>query len=205
MESVPSVSENMRSSRLLSLPTELRLQIYEHVLGSRTVHVRMKWTGIFTPAGFVYTCLEDNEPLLESSESKTLAHAMAFGLEIHSLSHTCRQMQKETAHLPFKLYTWAFESAFTLDQWVSMKSRVPVQYKSAIRTVAVPTPGPHRSSERILQNLYEVLLIGASDSFNIPAPSIADSSAPARVIISLRRDKVTDTWIRKGERAHNMP
>jgi hypothetical protein len=199
MEPLSSVSENLRTSRLLSLPAELRLQIYEYVLGSRTVHVRIKWTGICIPAGFVYVCLENNLPLLEPSESKTFGHAMPFGIEIHSLSHTCRQMHKETAHLPFKLYTWAFESAFTLDQWVSMKSLVPVQYKNAIRTVAVPTPGPHRSSERILQRLCEVLLIGSFDSFNIPAPSIVNPQAPSRVIITLRRDKVTDTWTHKDE------
>jgi hypothetical protein len=186
-----------RNSSLLSLPAEIRLQIYEHVLGTRTVHVRMKWTGICTPAGFLYSCLEDIQPLLESGESKILAHAVPFGPEIHSLSQTCRQMQEETANLPFKAYTWAFETAFTLDQWVSMKSQIPVQYKNAIRTVAVPTPGVYQSSQRILLSLYKIFLVGTFSPVHTSPALNADSDVPGRAIITLRKDKATDTWIRE--------
>jgi hypothetical protein len=162
----------------------------------------MKWTGICTPAGFVYICLEDSQLLLESNESKILAHAVPFGPEIHNLGQTCRQIQEEFANLPFKTYTWAFESAFTLDQWVSMKSQVPVQYKNAIRTVAVPTPGPYRSSERILLNLYQVLLIGSFNPSSTSSTPVADSQASVKAMITLRRDKTSDTWIREGDHAH---
>ncbi|KAF2027054.1 hypothetical protein EK21DRAFT_115174 [Setomelanomma holmii] len=187
-----------RLSPFFRIPAELRLNIYEYVIGSRIVHVRSKWTGICTPAGFSYACLEDTEPLLESRESKVLQHAVSFGQDYLSLGQTCRQIQNETACLPFKIYIWAFETAFTLDQWVSMKSNIPMQHKNAIRTVAVPTPGPYRSSERILLSLNEVLLIGNFSSTGESGPASVDTG---RGIIKLTKDKASDTWLRSGERA----
>ncbi|KAH7072062.1 hypothetical protein BKA63DRAFT_567992 [Paraphoma chrysanthemicola] len=189
---------NEKRSPLLHMPAEIRLQIYEYVLGSRVVHVRSKWTGIFTPAGFSYACLESTEPLLEPRESEVLKHAVPFGQDYLNLGHLCRQIQKETACLPFTVYTWAFETAFTLDQWVSMKSNIPVQYKNAIRKVAVPTPGPYQSSDRTLLSLNQVLLIGTFKSSNDTTTSAWD--AP-RAIITLTKDKATNTWTRRGEHA----
>lgn len=190
-------ARNERLSPLLRIPAEVRLHIYEYVIGSRVVHVRSKWTGICTPAGFSYACLEDTEPLLESRESKVLKHAVPFGQDYLSLGSTCRQIQKETACIPFKIYTWAFETAFTLDQWVSMKSNIPVQHKNAIRTVAVPTPGPYRSSERTLLNLNEVLLIGTFK----PSTDSTSAALGGRAIITLTKSKASNAWMRRGERA----
>jgi hypothetical protein len=192
---------NQRESPLLRLPAELRLQIYNLVIPSRVVHVRMKWSGICTPAGFQYTCLEDTDPLLASSDKNTLSYAVPFGPDLRLLSQTCRQIHGEIAHLPFETHIWSFETAFTLDQWVSMKSQVPLAHKNTIRTVAVPTPGPHRSSERILLSLHEVLLVGTAHDRTTTTNQDVNSQASKKAIIILKKDKGADTWVRIGERA----
>jgi hypothetical protein len=189
------MTNNQSLSPLLILPAELRLQIYELVLPRRVVFVRMKWTGICAPTGFQYCCLEDTQPLLASHERKTLSHAVPFGPDLRQLSQTCQQIYRETAHLPFKTFIWAFDTAFTLDQWVSMKDSIPIAHKNAIRTVAVPTPGPYRASERVLLKLNQVHLIGkayASRTFE---------KDPVPAIITLKKNKKTNTWSRSGESA----
>jgi hypothetical protein len=103
--------------------------------------------------------------------------------------------------LPFKTYTWSFETAFTLEQWVSMKSRIPLEHKNAIRKVAVPAPGPYRSSERILTDLQEVLLVGKPYSTSTLYDHASDSQGPIHPLITLTRDKATNTWKQSGVHA----
>jgi hypothetical protein len=189
-------------SPLLCLPAEIRLQIYELVIPSRAVHVRTRWTGICTPAGFTYLCLEDTQPLAISHERNLERHAVSFGSDVRNLSQICRQIHEETATLPFKTYTWSFETAFTLEQWVSMKFRIPLEHKSAIRKVAVPTPGPYRSSERILTDLQKVLLIGKPNSATTVYDDPRNLQSPMHPIITLERDKATNTW--KQSREHSQ-
>jgi hypothetical protein len=197
-----SITErNQTMSPLLRLPLELRLQIYELVVPPRVVHVRMKWTGICTPAGFRYSCLEDTKPLLSPHECLIMSHTVPFGSDWHALGQTCRQMHAETSWLPFQTFTWSFETAFTLDQWVSTKDRIPAYNKNAIRTVAVPTPGPYQSSEQKLSSLREILLFGVNNAMTTVAEEDTDSDKMGPAIITLKKDRVTDTWIRSGEHA----
>lgn len=182
---------------LLSLPPELRSQIYEYIIGSRVVHVRMNWVGIFSPTGFSYSCFNDIQPLLESSARDLLGKAVPFGTDVTTLTRVCRQMHQDTSVLPFKLWVWTFEDAFTLDQFVTAKGLgvIPLRQKEAIRRVAVAPPGPHRSHEKVLQSMQEVLLI----SFTQPAiahQTEGSSPMPRRGMFRLRRDPFTDTWLR---------
>jgi len=196
-----SISPRVKcGSPLLRLPAELRLQIYEHVIGSRTVHVRMHWTGK-CPSGFKYSCLEETKHLLESHDTKIVANAVPFGPDLHGLVHTCRQVHKETVCLPFKAYTWAFKNAFTLEQWVSMKGCIPTQYKNALRRIAVPAPGPYRSSERVLVDLREVLLVGSGSPVSGDFTSEPRLGISPLVIITLKKDKASNAWIWGGEPA----
>jgi hypothetical protein len=110
-------------------------------------------------------------------------------------------MHAETSWLPFKTFTWSFETAFTLDQWVSTKDRIPAHNKHAIRTVAVPTPGPYQSSEQKMLNLREILLFGIPNAVITESEDDAEAQKPAPAIITLKKDRVTDTWIRSGEHA----
>jgi hypothetical protein len=192
---------NEHTSPLLRLPTELRLQIYGYVIGCRTVHIRINWTGMCNPSGFKYACLEDPKHLLQHGETRILEHAVPFGPDLHGLVRTCRQMRKDTACLPFTSFTWAFENAFTLEQWVSTKSFIPVQHKYAIRTVAVPTPGPYRSSERRLSNLREIVLIGFCNPSDGSFSSDPRLGTAPLAMISLKKDKASGAWMRGSEPA----
>lgn len=151
-------SKSPVQSPLLSLPPELRSQIYEYIVQSRVVHIRMNWIGIFSPTGFSYSCFDDLRPLLESSTRDLLANAVSFGADVTILNRVCRQMHQDTILLPFKLWIWAFEDTFTLDQFVTARGLgvIPLHHKESIRKVAVAPPGPHRSHEKVLRGLQEV-------------------------------------------------
>jgi hypothetical protein len=65
--------------------------------------------------------------------------------------------------------------------------------------VAVPTPGPYTSSERILTDLQEVLLIGKPKSTTAVIDQARSSAGPMYPLITLKRDKTTNTWKSSGE------
>ena len=193
---------NTNTPLLFRLPPEIRLHIYEYVIGSRVVYVRMFWSGVCIPSGFSYRCLEDTQALLENQQTDVLAKAIPFGPDMTVLSKVSRQMRKETAILPFQFYIWAFETAWTMDQFVCMKREIPVEYKNAIRMVAVPTPGPYQASEKVLADLHTVLLVG---KFKKPEGEPEDLEAVSdpskRGILTLRRAKTGNAWIRSDEQA----
>lgn len=195
-KTIPLVSRPTGRSPLLSLPSELRCQIYEYIIGSRVVHVRIVWAGIFSPIGYSYSCFDDLRPLLESSTRDLLSLAVPFNTDVTLLTRICHQMRQDTSLLPFKLWVWAFEDVFTLDQFVTARGLgcIPVHHKNAIRRLAVAQPGHHRSHEKVLQNLQEVLLIGSSLSPAVFEP-VGASSTPRRSLTRLRRDTLTDTWM----------
>lgn len=185
-------------SRLLDLPPELRGQIFEYIVGSRIVHVRMNWAGIFSPTGYSYSCFTDLHPLLESSTHDLRSRAVPFDTDVTTLTRVCHQLHQDTSLLPFKLWVWAFEDAFTLDQFVTARGLgcIPVHHKNAIRRVAVAPPGHHQSHEKVLQNLQEVLLIGSTLFHEDDLSAEAAGSSPRRSLIRLRRDPLTGTWLR---------
>lgn len=198
-EMMTSAAKPMGQSPLLNLPPELRCQIYEYVVGSRVVHVRMNWAGIFSPTGYLYSCFNDLQPLLECSTRDLLAMAVPFDKDVTTLTQVCYQMHQDTHLLPFKLWVWAFEDAFTLDQFVTARGLgcIPLQHKHAIRRLAVAPPGHHRSHEKVLHSLQDVLLISSTLPSEDTEPARAASSKPRRSITRLRRDTLTDTWICK--------
>lgn len=164
----------------------------------------MNWSGVCIPSGFSYSCLEDTTPLLESHEKRMRQKVVPFGPDVTILSQVCRQTHKETATLPFKLYVWAFETPFTLDQFVSVKRLVKLEHKNAIRTVALPTPGPYRSSERILLDLQTVLLIGSFKPDNTEVINAPLYEPRRRAILTLKRERSNNTWVRSSERIDSV-
>lgn len=190
-----------QKSSFLQLPAEIRLHIYEYVLGSYVVHVRMSWSGVSIPSGFSYSCLEDTQALLERNEKALLARSVPFGSDVTVLTQVCYQTYKETALLPYKWYIWAFETAFTLDQFFALRRKVPVAYKSAIWTVAVPMPGPYRSTERLMHGLQTVLLIGSFQASRVEDASDQDAPTPSRGIMTIRKENAGNAWIRCDEKA----
>lgn len=195
------MSDNkVNATPLLRLPAEIRLQIYEWVIPRRVVYVRMKWVERrYTSQGFTYSCLEDTQPLQEKRESKILSHAVPFGAEMRLLGQTCRQIYQETALMPYETFIWAFESTFTLDEWLSMKDCTSVEHKKAIRKVAVPFPGPYRSSEKFLHNLQEILMIGTAYS-STTVFTRPEHEETYLAVTTLKKNKESETWITNGKR-----
>lgn len=198
IETMTCVPGSPGQSPLLNLPPELRSQIYEYIVDSRVVHIRMNWAGIFSPTGYSYSCFNDLQPLLESSARDLHSKAVPFDKDVTLLSQVCRQMHQDTFSLPFKLWVWAFEDAFTLDQFVTARGlgSIPVHHKEEIRRVAVAPPGHHRSHEKVLQSLQEVYLISGSQLSADHGQAEGAPSTPCREVIRLRRDTLTDTWLR---------
>lgn len=190
---------NEGASSLLCLTAELRLQIYEYVVGSRVVHVRIHWTGMGNPSGYKYACLDDAKHLLERRENDLLAYAVPFGPDLHGLVNTCRQLHQETACLPYRTHTWAFENPFTLEQWLLSKTLIPAQHKLAIRTVAVADPGPYRSSERLMSDLGKIILIGSYGRKDESHLDPTDAESSPMMMITLKRDGTSGAWIRVRE------
>jgi hypothetical protein len=145
-EPMTLISRAPGQSPLLSLPPELRSQIYEYVVGSRVVHIRMSWAGIFSPRGYSYSCFNSLQPLLDSPTRDLFSKAVPFDTDVTTLGRVCRQMHQDTSLMPFKLWIWAFEDAFTLDQFVTARGlgSIPMHHKEAIRKVAVAPPGHHK-------------------------------------------------------------
>ena len=115
-EPMTLISRSPGQSPLLNLPPELRSQIYEYVVDSRVVHIRMNWAGIFSPRGYSYSCFDDLRPLLDSSSRDLFSKAVPFNTDVITLGRVCRQMRQDTSLMPFKLWIWAFEDAFTLEE-----------------------------------------------------------------------------------------
>lgn len=187
-------------SPLLRLPPELRSQIYDYVVESRVVHVRMNWAGIFSPTGYSYSCFNDLQPMLAFSTRDLHLNAVPFGTDVTILSRVCRQMHQDTTVLPFKLWLWTFEDAFTLDQFVTARGLgcIPVHHKEAIRRIAVAPPGHHQSHEKVLQSLQEVLLIGSARVTTGEETLEVTSPPPRREVIRLRRDTFTSAWLHEA-------
>ncbi|KAF2849640.1 hypothetical protein T440DRAFT_555627 [Plenodomus tracheiphilus IPT5] len=182
------------SSSFLALPAEIRLQIYSHILPPHVIYIRMLWTGVFIPSGFAYHCLPSSAPLISPTEKELLTNVISFSPDISTLTLICKQMHRETAILPFQTWVWAFDTPWTLDQWVSLKrGNVKQESKRSVRTVAVPMPGVFGSSESLMGDLCTVLLTGR---FRLEGE---ESKEEKTGILTLRRAKGSSTWVR-GER-----
>ncbi|KAF2821205.1 hypothetical protein CC86DRAFT_110463 [Ophiobolus disseminans] len=194
-------ARNQRESPLLRLPAELRLQIYDYVIGSRIVHISFRWIPRFDPTGFKYDYLQDLEPLLEQSERAVHKQAIQIGSDISSLARTCQLVRKETACLPFQAYTWAFGNAFVLDSWLRTEGKIPLQQKRAVKTIALPAPGPYRSSERVLLSLREVFLTGHFSALGTFASEPKHWASRQALMLTLKKPKTAATWEWNGAHA----
>lgn len=156
----------------------------------------MLWTGVCIPSGFSYHCLPSTLPLLSQHQASILASTIPFGPDITTLALLCKQTYAETALLPFQRFVWAFETPWTLDQWLSMKrSGMRQSSKRMLRTVAVPMPGVFQGCERAMEDLVTVLLVGSfrADGQEIDGESVEEKKVG---ILVLRRARGSVMWVR---------
>lgn len=158
----------------------------------------MDWAEVFSPTGCSYSCSNDLRLLLASSSCGPHSKAVPFDADVTILSRVCRQMCQDTPFLPFKLWVRALEDTFILDQFVTAGSleSTPVRHKEAIRKVAVAPPGHHQLHEELLKSLQEAYLIRGTHPVTHADQVEGSPSASRQDMICVRRDTLTDTWLR---------
>lgn len=136
---------NSAASPLLRLPYELRLQVYELVLGDRQIHIRFvpwQYKGRVKrtkPADresvkghFRYeVLLKKQDPWAPGIEQTWDLRGAAARLTL--LSGVCRQLYHETALFPQKLNTWSFETAHLMERYILKENRMPLQQRRALQ------------------------------------------------------------------------
>ncbi|KAF3767953.1 hypothetical protein M406DRAFT_329002 [Cryphonectria parasitica EP155] len=142
---------NQSRSPLLRLPYELRLQIYELLLGDRQIHIRfVPWqykrrvkrgnTDKETVKGhFRYEVLPKRQDPWASGVNQLWENAatslQAAGARLTLLSGVCRQLYDETALLPQKLNIWSFESMHMMERYILKDNRMHLHQRKAIEVL----------------------------------------------------------------------
>ncbi|KAJ0106957.1 hypothetical protein J7T55_011052 [Diaporthe amygdali] len=139
---------NRLTSPLLRLPYELRLQIYELVLGDRQIHIffvpwqhkqRIKNGQPYTETikgGFRYEVLQKREdPWKTDRKSLRKLASPSPEAQITLLSGVCRQLYHETALLPQQMNTWSFETAHAMERYILKENRMPLMQRRAVQTL----------------------------------------------------------------------
>ncbi|ROW05803.1 hypothetical protein VMCG_05209 [Cytospora schulzeri] len=141
-----------RVSPLLRIPIELRLQIYELVLGNRQIHVfyvpwqhkrRTKDGQAYietTKGGFRYEVLQKRQDPWELDPKHLRGSAAvppfaSSGSRITLLSGVCRQLYHETSILPQQMNTWSFENLHVMERYILRENRMPLMQRRAIHTL----------------------------------------------------------------------
>jgi hypothetical protein len=118
-----SASRNRRFSPLLLLPTELRVQIYEYVLGDKEIYLQLKyWNQPVSSSSIqtsVYTRPEPNGS--HTLPKKKLNVKKNGGPKSHTfaLLYVSRHIFLEAQSLPFQLNIFSLGSKRTLTTWLA--------------------------------------------------------------------------------------
>lgn len=140
---------NKLTSPLLRLPYELRLQVYQLLLGDRQIHIRfVPWqlkrgqprrskADLESVKGhFRYEVLPYKQnpwtPEAEKLWEAACKSPNATEARLTLLSGVCRQLYHETALLPQGLNTWSFESIHMMERYILRESRMALQQRRAI-------------------------------------------------------------------------
>lgn len=148
---------NRVQSPFLRLPYELRLQIYELVLGDRQIHIRfLPWRQHKrqTKSEAEYTDTIKGRfriDILDRRQDPWGVEAAKFlrltttirpkpsdtldDRKLTMLSGVCRQLYHETSLLPHRLNTWSFESMHVMEKYIIKENRMPLQQRRAIHTL----------------------------------------------------------------------
>ncbi|KKY31089.1 hypothetical protein UCDDA912_g08967 [Diaporthe ampelina] len=142
---------NRLLSPLLRLPFELRLQIYQLVLGDRQIHIffvpwqhkqRIKNGQTYMETikgGFRYEVLEKRQDpwKVDRRDLRKLPSDSSDSpdAQITLLSGVCRQLYHETALLPQQMNTWSFETMHVMERYILKENRMPLMQRRAVQTL----------------------------------------------------------------------
>jgi hypothetical protein len=139
----------------------VRNRIYEYVLGGNTITIgyRTYFGGNSNHAipTFGYRCTVLDHP----SGTPFIAIPPPYIKISHSftvLNNLCRQLYYETAVLPYKLNTLAFESHNIMFNFLFLEQRLTRDQRDAITTFALPDALPQSNLLVFMRNLQKVEL-----------------------------------------------
>lgn len=134
-----SASRNFQCSPLLLLPTELRVQIYEYVLGDKEIHLQLKyWNQPVSSSGIQTSIYTRPDPdSAHTLPKKKLNMKKVGGPKTHTfaLLYVSRHIFLEAQSIPFRNNMFNLGSKRTLTTWLAHRE---LQMRD-IRTVRLHT------------------------------------------------------------------
>ena len=135
---------NRQASPLLRLPAEIRIRIYELVLGNKQIYItykpwqhkrRIKQSQLYyetIAGGFRYQLLQPEQNPWHGPRNNT---ALSSNARITLLSGVCRQLYHETALLPQKLNPWSFENTWVMERFIMREDHLTLLQRRAIHVL----------------------------------------------------------------------
>ncbi|KAF2182931.1 hypothetical protein K469DRAFT_751818 [Zopfia rhizophila CBS 207.26] len=124
---------NQESSPFLRLPAEIRCMIYEYLLTGKTIYIvsngGTKYKKCFRCVVYSQGVNPFDARLQCETTRPPFEKCMTF------LSVACRQLYKETALLPYKHNTWAFESSYTFLKFIGREGPLPHPHRRSLRSL----------------------------------------------------------------------
>jgi hypothetical protein len=148
----------------LRLPAEIRNRIYEYALGSQTIKIGYKTfeeeQPVFKYHSTVFSRMtnpfeEKQQPYVKVSKRFTL------------LNNVCRQLYLETAVLPYKLSTIAFDSTNIMVNFLLHEQRLSRSQRHGFKHLIVRNDLPGANMLTYLPNLEKVYLGGQQAWYNV--------------------------------------
>ncbi|KAJ9144276.1 hypothetical protein NKR23_g6170 [Pleurostoma richardsiae] len=136
---------NQRVSPLLRIPAELRLRVYDLVLGHRQIYIyyvpwqhkrRVKNGQPYHETirgGFRCKILYPTQNPWEEPDRWYLKPFLDVRMTL--LSGVCRQLYHETALLPHKLNPWSFQNTYVMERYIMTEGRMTLAQRRTIHTL----------------------------------------------------------------------
>lgn len=127
-----NTTRNMETSRLLSLPAEIRNQIWAHLLEDHHIHLRYADCRPNEPHFYVHTLPRDRHPLTPGEINHHSSPSKSFD-KITPVWLVNKQMYAETINMPFSgSNAFSFEDEFVLRHFMSRTTPEQIEGISSI-------------------------------------------------------------------------
>jgi hypothetical protein len=158
-------SANQSDSPFLRLPAEVRNRIYEYALGSQTINIGYETYEEEQPV-FKYHCTVFSRMTNPFKERQQ--HYVKISKGFTLLNNICRQLYLETAVLPYKLSTIAFDSNNIMVNFLLHEQRLSRSQRHGFKQIIVRNCLPGANMLTYLPNLEKVYL-GGQQAHNKPS------------------------------------
>jgi hypothetical protein len=152
-------SINQANSPFLRLSGEIRNRIYDYALGGNTINIGYQTYHSsykkVVPV-FKYHCTVFSTRVNPYKDRQNPRVKISHGFTL--LNSICRQLYLETAALPYKLNTIAFDSHNTMVNFILIEQRLSRQQRHALTQLFLPNDVPGANMLTFLPNLTKVFL-----------------------------------------------